>query len=152
MKSFAPLLVVFLLLLPPIAGWAEVTDKIIAIVNDDIVTLREVERYVAVQKKSRYSSMNEYVRDMALRERIDTFVEGLLITQQAKKLKIEVGEKEVEAAIENIKKQNLISDAELREQLKREDRLQGFCRWHKIEYDEEQGPRTGRRSGCRGGR
>jgi peptidyl-prolyl cis-trans isomerase SurA len=120
MKFFYSLTLALLMLVPPVVGRAEVTDKIIAIVNDDIVTLREVERYVAVQKKTRYSSMNEYVRNEALREKMDTFIEGLLITQQAKKLKIEVGEKDVEAAIENIKKQNLISDVELREQLKKE--------------------------------
>ena len=96
------------------------TDRVVAIVNDDIVTLREVERYVVVEKQGRYSAMHEYLRNMALRDKIDTFIEGLLVTQQARKLKIEVGEKDVDAAVETIKKQNLITDTELREQLKRE--------------------------------
>jgi peptidyl-prolyl cis-trans isomerase SurA len=121
MKLFQIALLAILMLAPPLITRAEVTDKIVAIVNEDIVTLREVERFVSVEKKSRYSSMNEYVRNIALRDKIDTFIDGLLVSQQARKLKIEVSDKEVEGAIENIRKQNLISDAELREQLKREN-------------------------------
>jgi peptidyl-prolyl cis-trans isomerase SurA len=110
-----------LVLLVPIAGRSEVTNRIVAIVNDDIVTLREVERFVAVEKESRYTSMKEYLRNLALRDKIDNFIESLLVTQQARKLKIEVGDKEVEGAIENIRKQNLISESDLKEQLKREN-------------------------------
>ena len=120
MKYYCAALLALLSFCLPHLCHSEITDRIIAIVNDDIVTLREVERYVAVEKKDHYASMYEYLRNMALREKIDTFVESLLISQQARKLKIEVGDKEVEAAIENIKKQNLITDAQLREQLKKE--------------------------------
>jgi peptidyl-prolyl cis-trans isomerase SurA len=58
---------------------------------------------------------------MQLRDKLDSFIEGLLITQQAKKLKIEVSDKEVNDTIENIKKQNLITDAELKRQLKNDN-------------------------------
>jgi peptidyl-prolyl cis-trans isomerase SurA len=105
----------------PFFSSAEVTDRIVAIVNDEIITLREVEKFVTVETKSRYSSVNEYVRNMQLRDKLDFFIEGLLINQQAKRLKIDVVDKEVEGTIENIKKQNLISENELKEQLKREN-------------------------------
>lgn len=105
----------------PLPSRGEVVDRIVAIVNDDIVTLREVEKYVAVEKKSRYSSMNEYTRNLQLREKLDMFIESLLIAQQAKKLKVEASDKDVEAAVANIRKQNLISDTELKSQLKREN-------------------------------
>ena len=111
-------IVAALLLTWPLSARCEVVDRIVAIVNEDIVTLREVERYVAVEKKSRYSSMNEYLRNMALREKLDAFIENLLITQQAKKLKIEVAEKEVDGAVEDIRKRNMISESEMKEQLK----------------------------------
>jgi peptidyl-prolyl cis-trans isomerase SurA len=120
-RYLGALFLALLLLGVPQVLRSEVTDRIVAIVNDDIVTLKEVERYVNVEKKGHYSSMYEYLRNLALREKLDVFVDGLLISQQARKLKIEVSDKEVEAAIENIKKQNLISDAELREQLKKEN-------------------------------
>jgi peptidyl-prolyl cis-trans isomerase SurA len=44
----------------------------------------------------------------------------MLIQQQAKKLKVDVSDKEVEAVVESIKKQNLISEQDLKEQLARE--------------------------------
>ena len=120
-----------LLLAWPFPARCEVVDKIVAIVNEDIVTLREVEKYVAVEKKSRYSSMNEYLRNMALREKLDAFIENLLVAQQAKKLKIEVADKEVDGAVEDIRKRNMISESEMKEQLKLEkidykDFLQGI--------------------------
>ncbi len=102
----------------PVPVRCEVLDRIVAIVNDDIVTLREVEKFVAVEKKSRYSSMNEYLRNMAIREKLDTFIENTLISQQARKLKVEVGDKEVEATVADIRKQNMITESELKEQLK----------------------------------
>jgi parvulin-like peptidyl-prolyl isomerase len=55
---------------------------------------------------------------MALREKLDAFIENLLIRQQARKLKVEVGEKEVEATVADIKTQNMITESELKEQLK----------------------------------
>jgi peptidyl-prolyl cis-trans isomerase SurA len=101
----------------PVTVHGEVTDRIVAIVNDDIVTLREVEKFVTVEKKGRFSSMNEYLTGLVLREKVDTFIEALLITQQAKKFRIEADAKEIDGAIENIKKQNLITETQLREQL-----------------------------------
>jgi peptidyl-prolyl cis-trans isomerase SurA len=109
-----------LLLVPSIAK-CEVADRIVAIVNDDIVTLREVERFVIVEKQSRYTSMNEYVRSMELREKLDGFIENLLIKQQGRKLKIDVSDKDVEATVEDIKKQNMISQSELKAQLEKEN-------------------------------
>ncbi len=112
---------VALVTLAPSVSRAEVTDRIIAIVNDEIVTLREVERFVAVEKKSRYSSMNEYTRNLALREKLDTFIEGMLIAQQAKKLKVEVTDKDIQETVDNIKKQHLITETELKQQLKKDN-------------------------------
>jgi peptidyl-prolyl cis-trans isomerase SurA len=108
-------------LLSPGVCRAEVTDRIVAIVNDEVVTLREVERFVSVEKKSRFSSMNEYMRNMQIREKLDAFIEGLLINQQAKKLKIEVTDKDIQEAVDGIKKQNMITDDELKHQLKNDN-------------------------------
>jgi peptidyl-prolyl cis-trans isomerase SurA len=121
MKPRFLILAAAFLTLAPFVSRAEITDRIIAIVNDEVVTLREVERFVAVEKKSRYSSMNEYTRNLQLREKLDQFIEGLLIGQQAKKLKVEVTDKEIQETVDNIKKQNLITDTELKQQLKQDN-------------------------------
>ncbi len=101
---------------------AEVVDRVIAIVNDDIVTLKDFEAFVKIEKRTtKYTSVDEYFRNLQLKEKLETFIEGTLIKQQAKKAGIVVTDQEVSGFIENIKKQNLITDAELREQLRKDN-------------------------------
>ena len=100
---------------------AEVVDRVIAIVNDDIVTLKDFEAYVKIEKRTKFTSIDEYFRNLQMKDRLEAYVEGLLIKQQAKKMGIVVSNEEVSGFIEGIKKQNLITDAELREQLKKDN-------------------------------
>jgi peptidyl-prolyl cis-trans isomerase SurA len=99
----------------------EVMDRIIAIVNDDIITLKEAEKHVRVEKEGRFVSINEYLTNLRLQEKIDVLIDDVLIRQQAKKFKIDVSDKEVEGIIDNIKKQYLIDDAELKAKLKEDN-------------------------------
>ena len=121
MKRFLITALFVLASLSPRIACGEVVDRIIAIVNDDIVTLAELEKYVQVEKHGRFVTVNEYFRNMQLRERIDAFVDNLLIKQQAKKLKIDVSRKEIDNIVNNIKKQYLINEEELKEQLKKDN-------------------------------
>ncbi len=116
-------LLFFLLILCLIPNEApcEIIDRVVAIVNDEIITLREVEEYVHVEKRDRLKSVDDYVLGIRLREKLDMLIENTLINQQAKKMRIEVSDREVEQVVENIKKQNLITEEELREQLRREN-------------------------------
>ncbi len=100
---------------------AEVVDRVIAIVNDDIVTLKDFEAYVKIEKRTKFTSIDEYFRNLQMKDRLEAYVEGLLIKQQAKKMGIVVSNEEVSGFIDGIKKQNLITDAELREQLKKDN-------------------------------
>ena len=113
------ILIAGLVLLSPCVSGSEIVDKILAIVNDDIITMSDVEKFVRVEKEGRFASVDNYFRDASLKDKLDVFIENLLVQQQAKKLKIEVSDKEVEAVVESIKKQNLITDEELKEQLRR---------------------------------
>ncbi len=126
MRRVIPVLAAALVTLVPFVSRAEVTDRIVAVVNDEIVTLREVQKYVKVEKRSPYASMNEYTNSEEIRDKLDSFIENLLLGQQAQKMKIEVTDREVQDTIDNIKKTNLITDAELRQQLKKDN----------IDYDE----------------
>jgi peptidyl-prolyl cis-trans isomerase SurA len=121
MKKFISFFLIVFSLSFAIPSQSEVVDRIIAIVNDDIITLKELESFVNVEKKNQFTSINEYFRNVQLKEKLDFFISALLIKQQAKKLKIEVSDKEVESIIENIKKQNLVTEIELKEQLKRDN-------------------------------
>jgi hypothetical protein len=54
-----------------------------------------------------------------MKDRLEAYVEGVLVKQQAKKMGIVATDSEVEGFIEGIKKQNLITDAELRDSSER---------------------------------
>ncbi|MGD9579105.1 MAG: peptidylprolyl isomerase [Syntrophorhabdus sp.] len=111
-------IIIALSITSPVLCAGEVMDRIIAIVNDDIITLKEAEKHVRVEKEGRFVSINEYLTNLRLQEKIDLLIDDVLIRQQAKRLKIDIEEKEIEAIIENIKKQYLIDDAELNQKLK----------------------------------
>lgn len=99
----------------------EVVDRIVAIVNEDIITLKEVEQYIHVEKKEKLKSVDDHFLGLRIKERLDMLIENTLIKQEAKKMKIEVADTEVQQVVENIKKQNLITEEELKEQLAREN-------------------------------
>ncbi|HOJ43481.1 MAG TPA: peptidylprolyl isomerase [Syntrophorhabdaceae bacterium] len=121
MKRFLGFLALLCIFLSPAISFCEIVDRIVAIVNDDIITLKDLEKFIKVEKEGKYVSINEYFKNLRLKERLDFFIDDMLIRQQAKKLKIEVTDKDVELIIEGIKKQHLITDAQLREQLKKEN-------------------------------
>jgi peptidyl-prolyl cis-trans isomerase SurA len=121
MKVFLRVSLVLFSLFFAITSRGEVVDKIIAIVNDDIITLQELQGFVHIEKKNQFTSIDEYLRDIQLKEKLDFFISSLLIKQQAKKLRIDVSDNEVDSIIENIKKQNLITEIELKEQLKKDN-------------------------------
>jgi len=119
MNRFLLILLAGLSLLYPFTSGGEVVDKIVAIVNDDIITMSDVERYVRVEKQGRFTSADEYFRNAGLKDKLDAFIENTLIEQQAKKLKIEISDLEVQMVVDSIKKQNLITEEDLKEQLRK---------------------------------
>jgi len=123
MKLTAKIIITSLLIVISFASArAEVIDRVVAIVNDEIITMKDLEAFLKIERKAtKFTSIDEYFRNLQMRQRLDTFVEGVLINQQAKKMGITVTDQEVTGFIEGIKKQNLISDEELREQLRKDN-------------------------------
>jgi peptidyl-prolyl cis-trans isomerase SurA len=119
MKRFLLILLAGLSLLYPCTSGSEVVDKILAIVNDDIITMSDVEKYVRVEKQGKFTSADDYFRDAGLKDKLDAFIENTLIQQQARRLKIEISDLEVQMVVDSIKKQNLITEEDLREQLRK---------------------------------
>lgn len=119
MKIFAVTGIIFSLLLP-LSSYGEVVDRVVAIVNDDIITLKETEKYVPVEKKGEFVSVSEYLRNIKLREKMDILIDDLLIRQQAKRFRIEATDKDADLVVESIKKQHLISEEDLKRQLQKD--------------------------------
>jgi hypothetical protein len=75
MKTFISIILITCFFGFAIPLHSEVVDRIIAVVNDDIITLKELENYVHVEKKNPYTSIDEYLRNLQLKEKLNFFIE-----------------------------------------------------------------------------
>ncbi|MGD8891604.1 MAG: SurA N-terminal domain-containing protein [Desulfobacterales bacterium] len=98
---------------------AEVVERIVAIVNDDIITLFELNRsfkpYAEKIRALGYSTDRE--REMLYKVREDMLnqlIDQKLKDQEIKRYKIEIGEQEIDQTIERIKEASFYTDEDLR--------------------------------------
>ena len=118
-------LVFVLFILPPGHLWAEITNRIIAKVNGDIITLHELNASM-----KRLIGFN--TEDLKLKDRenynevrrtvLDNLINEKITEQQIVRLGIEVTKNDVEEAIEKLKSENHLTQEELVHSLE----LEGF--------------------------
>lgn len=107
---------------------AQVVDRIVAIVNDDIVTLVELNKqaepyfrsimasgYPQDKKKQMIKEVSEKV--------LDALIDNSLTEQEAKRYQISVSETEVDNAIKNVRESKSLSEAEFLKALEYEGLL-----------------------------
>ncbi len=109
-----PLLLATLLLLAPGHAKAAVINAIAAIVNDEVVTLYEVNREAqpVINEAEKRSTIDSATRSQIRRVALDRLVEKKLVEQKVRELNIKVSEEEVRQAIEDVKKQNNMPNQE----------------------------------------
>jgi peptidyl-prolyl cis-trans isomerase SurA len=107
------------------AGDGEIVERIVAVVNDDIVTYLEVQEamspYEAQIKAVGYDPEKE--QQMLYRVRndiVNKLVEEKITDQEIKRYKITVSDEDIDQDIEQIKKSKLWTDEDFREALERE--------------------------------
>ncbi|MEH0022068.1 MAG: SurA N-terminal domain-containing protein [Desulfobacter sp.] len=98
---------------------AEVVDRIVAVVNNEIITLSELNKATEVYKKNIRASQNSEARKKELIAQLETdmlqkLVDNSLSIQEAGKYGIKVTDKDVDTAIDNFKKTNNLDDDGLR--------------------------------------
>ncbi len=105
-------------------AFSQVVEEIVAIVNDDIITLSQYKQY----HDSLYQMLRAQLQgeefdkqyNMLKGEIINSMITDLLLLQAAKEKQLNVSE-QVRNTIDNLKKENNIdSDAQLREELRRQ--------------------------------
>jgi parvulin-like peptidyl-prolyl isomerase len=120
-SRFTPVIVAALLLSFAVSAFGQVVEEIVAIVNDDIITLSEFKEY----HDSIYQMMRNQLQgeefdkqyELAKKDMLDTMITDLLLLQMAKKKQYNVGE-EVKNYIEKLKRDNNIeSDAQFQQAL-----------------------------------
>lgn len=102
-------------------AWAKVSNRVVAVVNDEVITIYELHQKirevtglnaeeVRTRDEERYRETAEPILDALVNERI--------ARQQIEELGIDVRAREVDAAIEKVKRNNQISQAEFVENLR----------------------------------
>jgi len=91
-----------------------VVNSIAAIVNDDLITLNEVEResLPVIREAEKKSPVDTDTRSKIRRAALDHLIEKKLLEQKIKELNIKVSDEEVRQAIDDVKKQNNITSQE----------------------------------------
>ena len=87
----------------------EVIDRIVAIVNDDLITLSDLNKYLA--------SIPEQTVEVDKDRALNDLVEQMILNQEASKLGISVVDAEIDRSIENVKAKLGMSDEQLAEML-----------------------------------
>jgi len=122
MKRMHILIMVFYIL--PVSLSAQVVDRIVALVNGEIICLSELKQFSLIINREAEKSNPALSQESRLVEIeknvLDQLVNQKLLNQEAKRLKIEVNKKEVDRAIENIQKRNSFSRRDFLNALKKE--------------------------------
>ena len=92
---------------------AELVDRVAAVVNNDIITLSEVEARIAPDAQ-RLRAETDLAKRAALRTElvkkgVDLLIGEKLMESQVKELNIEVADSEIEMGMDDVKKQNNIT-------------------------------------------
>ncbi|MCG8684707.1 MAG: SurA N-terminal domain-containing protein [Desulfobacterales bacterium] len=105
----------------PVFG-EEIIDRIVAIVNNEIVTLSELNKATQRYKDNILASQNTDARKKELIKQLESdmlgqLVETSLTIQEAGKYGIQVSEEDIDQAIENFKKTNKLNQEQLEQGL-----------------------------------
>ena len=104
------------------AAETSIVDRIVAVVNDDIITQQDVETtmrpYLEKTKEEGFSPEMQRQAIARLRKDVlDTLIENKLTNQEVKRYKISVSEEEIDQQIAHIKRMNSVTDENIRAML-----------------------------------
>jgi len=98
---------------------AEIVDRIVANVNGSIILLSEVEGKLATLRELKYrQGLNIPEASLTERKVLSEMIDENLITSYAKEKEISIKESEVDKTVQNIKKNNNLSDEEFKQAMK----------------------------------
>src|SRR4030042_2765586 len=111
---------IFFLCYGPVSPGGAVVDRIVAVVNQEIITFSEIEKWSLpfqkeIQAEDRLER-RERIQEV-FRKVLDRIIEEKLIEQEARKSGIKVTSKEIEGAVEEVKEKNKINQEALEKAL-----------------------------------
>jgi peptidyl-prolyl cis-trans isomerase SurA len=122
MKRIYTLIVLFFVV--SLCSGAQVVDRIVAIVNGEMICLSELNKISGmvareVERSNPALSAEEKIQ-IVQKKVLDQLINQKLLDQEAKRLKIEVNKKEIDRTIQDVQKRNAFSRRELLNVLKDE--------------------------------
>jgi peptidyl-prolyl cis-trans isomerase SurA len=120
MKRFSLLFGFFLFLYGPISLSEAVVDRVVAVVNQEIITLSEVEKWINPLKQEIVTEdrLEKRERTEALcRQVLEKLIEEKLIDQEVKKSGIKIPSKDIEATLEEVKRRNAVTQEDFEKAL-----------------------------------
>jgi peptidyl-prolyl cis-trans isomerase SurA len=112
--------------LPSFGTAAELVDRIIAFVNDDIITLSELNErtnaLVAARQQNPFQREQEQSLEEMRQTMLNRLIDERLASQEIARLKITVSEEEIDATIARIMKENRLTKETLEAALRKEER------------------------------
>jgi peptidyl-prolyl cis-trans isomerase SurA len=106
------------------ASAARVVERVVAVINDDIILETELEQFAGPMYRGPDPDTADGKKawDETKRKALETLIDGKLVQQQASELKLTVTPDEVDRAVQQVKEQNKLDDTSFTEALK----SQGF--------------------------
>ncbi|MGZ6132315.1 MAG: peptidylprolyl isomerase [Myxococcaceae bacterium] len=105
------------LLLLPLLVRAELVDRVAAVVNNDIITLSELQKRAApeITRVAQESSGTErsQKQSLVMKKALDAMIDEKLVDSELRELKVSISDKEVDAAVEEVKKSYNLTDEQL---------------------------------------
>ncbi len=103
----------------------EIVDRVVAVVNNDVVSLYELNQsvrpYIEQIKSSQYPEDVEQKLEFEVRQKVlQQLIDEKLTDQELARLQITISEEELENAIERMKEANYLTDEKLRAGLKQQ--------------------------------
>ena len=115
------LLFVLLLLISSVSWSADLIDGIVAIVNDDVITISELRELVMPMKMRLQSVSDPLKRDELLKEQVEAGLEQLigqrLLLQQAKEQGVEVSDEQIDGHLRSVMGQQGWNEQQLQQYL-----------------------------------
>ncbi len=119
MKKY-PLLLGFFLFLSTISLSEAVVDRVVAVVNQEIITLSEVEKWIDPLKEEIVAEdrlqRRERIEELR-RQVLNRLIDEKLIDQEVKKAGIKISSKEVDATVDEVKRRNAVTQEDLEKAL-----------------------------------
>ncbi len=108
----------------PAATAEELIDRIIAVVNNDVISLSDLNQVIgpmlAAYSQQKGQALSDEERAELVKKAIDQLVEKKLIEQKAKEFDIKVTDKDIDRSVEEVLQRNNLTLEQLKEILKKD--------------------------------